>query len=497
MPKRFAVPIFFQYFCTYHHITNLDTQKVLKITIKRLKLKPMPTIKNRIQVSDASQGHHIHESQSAKAYPSRTIVHAKLEMTEPGDHDEQEADAVANTIAAGGKISREISGGGGASGITVSNQMESQLNHLQGGGQAMPIGLRNMMESGFRQNFSHVRLHTDSEAATLSSSIHAKAFTHGNDIYFNRGQFSPNTSEGQKLVAHELTHVVQGGGKIGRKLIFPEQPRMHDDYSNSTTWNHRTKNIGYRDGDNSHVSENIVRQDVQDALVAINDSIRYLEELKNDYDNATKDRFEEVFNLRSDIDKILAVYIKIKNVIEQKNIYISFSRLEGETYAFVRNKDKRYSIALTEFYFNSDKYDRINTIIHELAHEVDNRIEDVIVPGENIEAYGLENVRKLSGKKLSMRNADNYSFFSELLLRDKINQEMADQTNDDSELGLNPVLPTILNLTPNLFPISPTKGSSLIEPPVEPYTPELKFPKPKWMILPTINPLGIKIKGEF
>ena len=130
MPKRFAVPIFFQYFCTYHHITNLDTQKVLKITIKRLKLKPMPTIKNRIQVSDASQGHHIHESQSAKIYPSRTIVHAKLEMTEPGDHNEQEADAVANTIAAGGKISRKISGGSGSSGITVSNQMESQLNHL-------------------------------------------------------------------------------------------------------------------------------------------------------------------------------------------------------------------------------------------------------------------------------------------------------------------------------------------------------------------------------
>jgi len=153
------------------------------------------------------------------SYPSRTVVHAKLEMTEPGDHDEQEADAVANTIAAGGKISRKISGGSGYSGVTVSNQMESQLNHLQGGGQAMPTGLRSMMESGFGQDFSHVRLHTDSAAASLSSSIHAKAFTHGNDIYFNQGQFSPNTTEGQKLMAHELTHVVQGSGKIGKDDI--------------------------------------------------------------------------------------------------------------------------------------------------------------------------------------------------------------------------------------------------------------------------------------
>lgn len=156
------------------------------------------------------------ENHSAKAYPSRTIVHAKLEMTEPGDHDEQEADAVANTIVSGGKIARKISGGGGSSGIAVSQQMESQLSQLQGGGRQMPNGLRNMMESGFGLDFSQVRLHTDSEAASMSSSIHAKAFTLGNDIYFNRGQFSPETSEGQRLVAHELTHVVQGSGKVGR-----------------------------------------------------------------------------------------------------------------------------------------------------------------------------------------------------------------------------------------------------------------------------------------
>ena len=156
-------------------------------------------------------------NQSAKSLPSHTIVHAKLEMTEPGDHDEREADAMANTIMSGGKIARKISSGGsGSSGIAVSQQMESQLSQLQGGGRQMPEGLRNMMESGFGQDFSQVRLHTDGEAASMSSSIHAKAFTHGNDIYFNRGQFNPETAEGQRLVAHELTHVVQGSGKVGR-----------------------------------------------------------------------------------------------------------------------------------------------------------------------------------------------------------------------------------------------------------------------------------------
>ena len=167
------------------------------------------------------------DSQSSRAYPSRTIIHAKLEMTEPDDHDEQEADAVANTIVSGGKIARKISGGGsGSSGIAVSQQMESQLSQLQGGGRQMPEGLRNMMESGFGQDFSQVRLHTDSEAASMSSSIHAKAFTLGKDIYFNRGQFSPETSEGQRLVAHELTHVVQGARNVHREM--DEEEKVND-----------------------------------------------------------------------------------------------------------------------------------------------------------------------------------------------------------------------------------------------------------------------------
>lgn len=157
------------------------------------------------------------DSSSAIAYPSRTIVHAKLEMTSPGDLDEQEADAVANEVVSGGKIARKISGGGGSSGIAVSRQMESRLLQLQGGGIPMPRGLRSTMESGFGQDFSQVRLHTDSEADSMSSSIHAKAFTHGNDIYFNRGHFNPETRDGQHLIAHELTHVAQRIGKVGRE----------------------------------------------------------------------------------------------------------------------------------------------------------------------------------------------------------------------------------------------------------------------------------------
>ena len=156
-----------------------------------------------------------------KSYPSHTIIHPKLEMTKPGDSDEQEADVAARDVM-GGRVFRKFSGGGADGGMAVSSRMESQLNQLQGGGQALPDGLRGMMERGFDRDFSQVRLHTDGEAAGLSGSIHAKAFTHGNDIYFNQGQYAPETSEGQRLVAHELAHVAQGGKKVGREN--EEQP---------------------------------------------------------------------------------------------------------------------------------------------------------------------------------------------------------------------------------------------------------------------------------
>ena len=169
-----------------------------------------------------------HESQGAVSYPSRTLVHAKLEMTDPADADEREADAVADKLMNGGKIARKVADGGVAgSGIAVPRQMESRLEQLRGEGMTMPSALRSRMEGGFGQGFENVRLHTDSEAARLSESIGARAFTHGSDIYFNRGQYAPDTVAGQRLVAHELTHVVQGGGKVAR--LTGEQKAARDD----------------------------------------------------------------------------------------------------------------------------------------------------------------------------------------------------------------------------------------------------------------------------
>lgn len=165
--------------------------------------------------------------------PSRVFVQAQLEMTAPGDSDEQEADAVAEAVISKGKIARSVSKGHSGNGIELTSRMGTQLASLQGHGSQLYGDLKSRMESSFGRDFSNVRIHTGSKAAELSNSIGARAFTYGNDIYFNQGQFQPGTAQGDRLIAHELTHTVQQSGKVSRDL-FP-MDGFGDDYAQTLT----------------------------------------------------------------------------------------------------------------------------------------------------------------------------------------------------------------------------------------------------------------------
>ena len=105
------------------------------------------------------------------------------------------------------------------------NNSTSFEGKLRGGkgGQKMDAGTLGEMESGFGADFSHVNIHNDSEAAQMSQEIGAQAFTHGNDIYFNKGKYNPNSKEGKHLLAHELTHTIQQKGMVQKKIQAKKQ----------------------------------------------------------------------------------------------------------------------------------------------------------------------------------------------------------------------------------------------------------------------------------
>ena len=96
---------------------------------------------------------------------------------------------------------------------------------LNSPGTALETVSRRSFERRFGREFGNVRVHTDPEAAASARSIHARAYTVGNHIVFGAGRFAPATSEGERLLAHELTHVVQqGGGRPSRPHTAPVTP---------------------------------------------------------------------------------------------------------------------------------------------------------------------------------------------------------------------------------------------------------------------------------
>ncbi|HZL09130.1 MAG TPA: DUF4157 domain-containing protein [Prolixibacteraceae bacterium] len=85
------------------------------------------------------------------------------------------------------------------------------LSSLHGKGNPLPAKAKAFFSSRMGYDFSDVKVHNGKEAADSAKGLNAKAYTVGNDIVFNEGQLNTDTSEGKKLMAHELTHVVQQG----------------------------------------------------------------------------------------------------------------------------------------------------------------------------------------------------------------------------------------------------------------------------------------------
>ena len=91
----------------------------------------------------------------------------------------------------------------------VTADVQARVLSLRSGGQHLPGATRAFFESRFNYNFSHVRVHTGAQAAEAARAMNARAFTIGRDMVFGSGQYAPESNEGQQLLAHELTHVVQ------------------------------------------------------------------------------------------------------------------------------------------------------------------------------------------------------------------------------------------------------------------------------------------------
>jgi hypothetical protein len=158
-------------------------------------------------------------------------IQTKLTVGKPGDIYEQEADRVAAQVMSMGNSSpsiqpatamgkKEVQTKRSSDGESqAGSNIESQLSSSKGGGSPLPDDVRSFMEPRFGADFSQVRVHTDTNAAQMNDVLSARAFTYGSDIYLNRGEYSTVSTEGKKLLAHELTHVIQQHtGRVNTKI---------------------------------------------------------------------------------------------------------------------------------------------------------------------------------------------------------------------------------------------------------------------------------------
>ncbi len=103
---------------------------------------------------------------------------------------------------------------------TASEGLEQYISGLDNKGQPLPKAVRAFYEPHYGVDFSNVKIHTDATAARSAESVQALAYTSGNNIVFNKGQYAPGTDSGKRLLGHELTHVVQQSKNLHRKPII-------------------------------------------------------------------------------------------------------------------------------------------------------------------------------------------------------------------------------------------------------------------------------------
>ena len=135
-----------------------------------------------------------------------TVRPRPLTVNQPGDGFEQEADAMADRVMAmsAPKVQRSASAANGpANAPPIVNAV------VNGPGEALDAAARGFLEPRFGHSFNDVRVHSDHQAAASAQAVNALAYTVGSHVVFGAGQYAPASDPGRRLLAHELSHVIQ------------------------------------------------------------------------------------------------------------------------------------------------------------------------------------------------------------------------------------------------------------------------------------------------
>ncbi|MCP4925648.1 MAG: DUF4157 domain-containing protein [Gammaproteobacteria bacterium] len=159
----------------------------------------------------------------------------------PTDFHERQADRIADQVMGGGNLNVPLAGAGRQTGSSgkINRKAGDSANSgspsggpdvFKSSGRPLSDSNRRFFESRFERDFNHVRIHNDGEIHNVADELNARAFTQNNHIGFSKNQYNPDTSEGKRLLAHELAHVSQlsADGSADGNTIYRETWNIDD-----------------------------------------------------------------------------------------------------------------------------------------------------------------------------------------------------------------------------------------------------------------------------
>jgi hypothetical protein len=168
----------------------------------------------------------VHPESSQATRPGRVASGTVQRIGTEESPTEDDGNVAPEEEQQGPALQRLAAAGGGAP-ATRPPHFETELASSRGGGRRLEPQFRTMMEARMGADFSQVRLHRDTRAARLCEAIRARAFTSGGHVYFAHGEYRPDTTEGTRVLAHELAHVIQqGAASIGSGEVSSVAPSV-------------------------------------------------------------------------------------------------------------------------------------------------------------------------------------------------------------------------------------------------------------------------------
>jgi len=318
-------------------------------------------------------------------------IQTKLQVSNPNDPYEQEADRVADQVMRTSPGSA-IQSDGGAPEIetpsrvlrkieTFSGQVSpvSDLLEYSGSGQPLNPASRNYFEPRFGYDFSNVRVHTDAAAAESARALDALAYTVGTDIVFGPSEFAPDTTAGKHLLAHELAHVVQNGKAASNRSTLRRLVRN----TNVSCWHPAQEGHGglfhpRRTGD--EVVASITEADTRAIAVAQNaeNQIRDLRANRTTVgfvpNAGLRDAFQTRFNINvmtvadTQLELIQRRYRRVREILEGGSMHYTCRGSDCDPGDWAYSFPGPYRMHLCNRFYPDTLNERGGTILHEAFH---------------------------------------------------------------------------------------------------------------------------------